>query len=280
MSETEKTKPEAPLDDWIRRMVEEDIGSAIHEHLDEMAYCASQVNMYQEAASSFQEEWHRAEHPADCRYCRCNARVAFRRSDPGFWILKDRRDETKPLWWRQAIDDYLETAPHLVRFAAGVENTLGGAVISMHPETLLARPIERLAMKGPLPMEGSNFDGQYPRQRLRSIMGEGDLLAVLWMVVSKQKRPNGEPEEGGFVIEVSDLSWGPARTIQTGLAGRRTLIVPVELAADYQGLVRGEVTVTFAQVAQVLAPGSVELQLLPPVELLDKNAPGNSAPGA
>lgn len=182
-------------------------------------------------------------------------------------MLRDRYDEARPLWWRQAIEDYLETAPPLVRFLAGARNVLREGKISLRTEELSAKPITRLTAKGHLTMEGSNYDGQYPRQRVASAMGQNDLIAVLWMVTSARKKPNGAPEEADFVIEVSDLSLGEARTVQTGLAGRRTLVRDVNLAADYRGIVRGEVTVTFEQVSVILHAEDGELQVLPAVEL-------------
>jgi hypothetical protein len=225
-----------------------------------------------EAPDGFQAAWHRVGHAANCRHCRCTARVAFRDADPGFWMLKDREDENRPAWWRQAIGDYIENAPRLVRFLAGAQDMLRGGIVSVRNEELSARPVPRLSAKGPLRLEGSNYDGQYPRQRVASILGENDLVAVLWRVSSLRKRPDGEPEESDFVIEVNDLNLGQPRVVQTGLSGRRSLILSVDLSVDYRGLIRGEVTVTFTQAATLLSAGGGELQVLPPVELPDGEA--------
>jgi hypothetical protein len=114
MDNINEAKWDAAFDDWIHQMVEEDAAEAVREHLDETAHCAPQVPIHLTAADGYNPDWHLPFHPADCRYCRCAARVAFRNGRPGWGMIwREWNNEDRPAWWRGAVGDYIHQHPVL-----------------------------------------------------------------------------------------------------------------------------------------------------------------------
>jgi hypothetical protein len=81
-------------------------------------HCWHELELYRDCRSGWKPEFHAGDHPSNCKYCTGVVLRSFRAKRPGFRMLQEEKSRTaeRPLWWRQAIEEYLKEDAPLLRW--------------------------------------------------------------------------------------------------------------------------------------------------------------------
>jgi hypothetical protein len=238
------------LDDLIRQAYDEEFETWLRNRRPGADSCTLELQLARYCSSGWRPEWHPAGHPEHCEHCRRVVRVALRNTTPGLWILGEESQTDRPLWWKKAVEDYLATAPALIRSLRAAEASLKQIrTIDLSQTEAVFAGMRQRGERGVL------------ERTLGSSTMTGALVGCLLVQID-------DGRERRLRLQVTDWdvqSDREGRTVQVGVSGSETQLGTLKLTRDENGLLSG--VVEFSN-----GSGEDTLKLLPPVLLSEEEA--------